>query len=169
MQDNTEFKKTEKFAVEEEQRENEWQEQYGSKINDVVREMNRLLQAATEQSRMELHDMFLDKSFFEHYKQTDAVATMYVVMQIYEREWKDHYPSTILDCGNTVEELMDYLQQMKFMLYRIDFSIDQLSEQEFITFLKKKSDLCYHSGDDDDYGCYAPNESGTEIGRNFHT
>lgn len=137
MQDNTEFKKTEKFAVEEEQRENEWQEQYGSKINDVVREMNQLLQAATEQSRMELHDMFLDKSFFEHYKQTDAVATMYVVMQIYEREWKDHYPSTILDCGNTVEELMDYLQQMKFMLYRIDFSIDQLSEQEFITFLKK--------------------------------
>lgn len=137
MQDNTEFKKTEKFAVEEEQRENEWQEQYGSKINDVVREMNQLLQAATEQSRMELHDMFLDKSFFEHYKQTDAVATMYVVMQIYEREWKDHYPSTILDCGNTVEELMDYLQQMKFMLYRIDFSIDQLSEQEFITFFKK--------------------------------
>ena len=55
MQDNTEFKKTEKFAVEEEQRENEWQEQYGSKINDVVRKMNQLLQAATEQSRMELH------------------------------------------------------------------------------------------------------------------
>lgn len=137
MQDNTEFKKTEKFAVEEEQRENEWQEQYGSKINDVVRKMNQLLQAATEQSRMELHDMFLDKTFFEHYKQTDAVATMYVVMQIYEREWKDHYPSTILDCGNTVEELMDYLQQMKFMLYRIDFSIDELSEQEFVTFLKK--------------------------------
>lgn len=137
MQDDMEFKKTEKFALEEAQREEKWQKQYGIKLNDVVQIMNQLLQSATDQSRMELHNMFLDKSFFEHYKQTDAVATMYVVMQIYEREWKDHYPSTILDCGNTVEELMDYLQQMKFMLYRIDFSIDQLSEQEFITFLKK--------------------------------
>ena len=137
MQDDMEFKKTEKFALEEAQREEKWQKQYGTKLNDVVQIMNQLLQSVTEQSRMELHNMFLDKSFFEHYKQTDAVATMYVVMQIYEREWKDHYPSTILDCGNTVEELMDYLQQMKFMLYRIDFSIDQLSEQEFVTFLKK--------------------------------
>lgn len=139
MQDNTEFKKTEKFAVEEEQRENEWQEQYGSKINDVVRKMNQLLQAATEQSRMELHDMFLDKTFFEHYKQTDEVATMYVVMQIYEREYRDHYSSTILNCGHTVEELVNYLQQMKFMLYRIDFSVDQISEEEFIAFLKKNN------------------------------
>lgn len=137
MQDDMEFKKTEKFALEEAHREEKWQKQYGTKLNDVVQIMNQLLQSATDQSRMELHNMFLDKSFFEHYKQTDAVATMYVVMQIYEREWKDHYPSTILDCGNTVEELMDYLQQMKFMLYRIDFSIDQLSEQEFVTFLKK--------------------------------
>lgn len=101
MQDDMEFKKTEKFALEEAQREEKWQKQYGTKLNDVVQIMNQLLQSATDQNWMGLHNMFLDKSFFEHYKQTDAVATMYVVMQIYEREWKDHYPSTILDCANT--------------------------------------------------------------------
>ena len=43
MQDRTEFKKTETFAIEEEQRENEWQEQYGTKIGEVVSKMNTLL------------------------------------------------------------------------------------------------------------------------------
>lgn len=31
---------------------------------------------------------------------------------------------------------MDYLQQMKFILYRVDFSIDQASDQELIAFIK---------------------------------
>ena len=66
MQDRTEFKKTETFAIEEEQRENEWQEQYGTKIGEVVSKMNTLLQIGTEQSRMELHNWFLDETFFEH-------------------------------------------------------------------------------------------------------
>ena len=139
MQNTTEFKKTEMFAIEEEQRENNWQEQYGARMEEVVHKMNTLLQIGTEQSRMELHNWFLDKTFFEHYKQTDIVSTMYVVMQIYEREWKERYPSTILNCGHTVEELMNYLQQMKFMLYRIDFSVDQISEEEFIAFLKNNN------------------------------
>lgn len=136
MQDRTEFKKTETFAIEEEQRENEWQEQYGTKIGEVVSKMNTLLQIGTEQSRMELHNWFLDETFFEHYKQTDIVSTMYVVMQIYEKELAENYTPTILDDRNKVEMLMDYLQQMKFILYRVDFSIDQASDQELITFIK---------------------------------
>lgn len=136
MQDRAEFKKTEMFAIEEEQRENDWQEQYGAKIGEVVHKMNVLLQMGTEQSRMKLHNWFLDKTFFEHYKQTDIVSTMYVVMQIYEKELAENYTPTILDDRNTVEMLMDYLQQMKFILYRVDFSIDQVSGQELIAFIK---------------------------------
>lgn len=98
--------------------------------------MNTLLQIGTEQSRMELHNWFLDETFFEHYKQTDIVSTMYVVMQIYEKELAENYTPTILDDRNKVEMLMDYLQQMKFILYRVDFSIDQASDQELITFIK---------------------------------
>ena len=63
MQDRTEFKKTETFAIEEEQRENEWQEQYGTKIGEVVSKMNTLLQIGTEQSRMELTTGFWMKPF----------------------------------------------------------------------------------------------------------
>lgn len=57
-------------------------------------------------------------------------------MQIYEKELAENYTPTILDDRNKVEMLMDYLQQMKFILYRVDFSIDQASDQELITFIK---------------------------------
>ena len=137
MQNTTEFKKTEMFAVEEEQRENNWQEQYGARMEEVVHKMNTLLQIGTEQSRMELHNWFLDKTFFEHYKQTDIVSTMYVVMQIYEKEVGKNYVPTILDGRDTVQILMDYLQRLKFILYRVDFSIDQVSDQELLSFIKK--------------------------------
>ena len=132
MQDNIEFKKTEQFAVEEAEREMEWQLQYGSKMDEVIQLMDHLLQTGTE-----LHDMFLDKSFFEHYKQTDNVAVMYVVMEIYERECKEQYTHTILEHGTTVRQLMDYLQRLKFILYRIDFSIDEESEKKLIQFIRK--------------------------------
>lgn len=42
-------------------------------------------------------------------------------MQIYEKELAENYTPTILDDRNKVEMLMDYLQQMKFILYRVDF------------------------------------------------
>lgn len=136
MQDRTEFKKTETFAIEEEQRENEWQEQYGAKIEEVVHKINTLLQTGTEQSRMELHDWLLNKIFLEHYEQIDIISVMSIVMQIYEKELEGNYAPTILDDRNTVEILMDYLQQMKFILYRVDFSIDQVSDQELVVFIK---------------------------------
>lgn len=137
MQDVQEFKETERFAVEEAERERIWQEEYGSKMDEVIASMDSLLQKGTEESRQELHDMFLNKNFFEHYKQTDAIAIMYVVMEIYERERAaDVYP-TILECGKTVGELRRYLEQLKFILYRVDFGVDSESEQELVAYLKK--------------------------------
>ena len=165
MQNTTEFKKTEMFAIEEEQRENNWQEQYGARMEEVVHKMNTLLQIGTEQSRMELHNWFLDKTFFEHYKQTDIVSTMYVVMQIYEKEVGKNYVPTILDGRDTVQMLMDYLQRLKFILYRVDFSIDQVSDQELLSFIKKNHTS--PSGNYDYDSCHASNELDVKIGENF--
>lgn len=132
-------KSTEQFAIEEEERENIWQNKYGKKLPEVIRNMDFLLQEGTKESRLKLHDMFLDKKFFEHYKQTDAVAEMFVIMQIYEREQESGTQNGILEQGNTVEQLRRYLQQLKFILYRIDFSIDTESENELLTFIKERN------------------------------
>lgn len=139
MQNTLEYKKTEKFAMEEAEREAEWQKIYATKIQDVIEKMDNLLKIGTTESRLELHDMFLHKDFFGHYKQTDTIATMYVVMQIYEREIRGGYNSTILDLddGTNVADLIAYLQKIKFILYRIDFNVDEVSEKEFVEFIKK--------------------------------
>lgn len=136
-QEQMEYKKSEQFAIEEEERERKWQKQYGEKLSEVVEKMDRLLKEGTIESRRKLHDLFLDKSFFEHYKQTDIVAGMYVVMQIYEREMESGIAHSILEQGNTVEELLKYLEELKFILYRVDFDVDKESEQELIMFLKQ--------------------------------
>lgn len=137
MENSQEFKKTEQFAIEEEKRENQWQKEYGEKLPEVIKKMNRLLQEGTEESRGKLHDMFLDKSFFEHYKQTDDAAIMYVVMQIYEREQKSGITSGILEQGKDVEQLQKYMQNLKFMLYRVDFEIDAEVGEELLMFIKQ--------------------------------
>lgn len=137
MQNTLEYKKTEKFAIEEAEREAVWQEKYATKIDDVIKKMDYLLQIGTLESRLKLHDMFLHKEFFEHYKQTDTIAVMYVIMQIYERELQNQYTPTILEYGNTVADLVEHLQKLKFILYRVDFGVDKKSEQELIDFIKK--------------------------------
>lgn len=137
MKNNQEFKKTEQFAIEEEKREEQWQKEYGEKLPEVIEKMDRLLEKGTEESRRELHDMFLDKNFFEHYKQTDTVALMYVVMEIYEREQNSGITNGVLEQGKNVEQLLKYLQTLKFLLYRIDFTCDGQVEEEFLLCLKQ--------------------------------
>ncbi len=132
-----EDKRTEQFAREEAERERIWQSKYGEKMPEVVEMMNVLLKEGTRESRLKLHDLFLDKSFFEHYKQTDIVAGMYVIMQIYEREVESGKEDGILEQGGTVEELQRYIEELKFILYRIDFDIDTESSNELVRFLKQ--------------------------------
>lgn len=130
-------KRTEQFAEEAEAIEQIWQKKYGKNIPEIVKKMNLLLKERTKESRIKLHDLFLDKQFFENYKHTDIVAEMYIIMKIYEKELKDGIENGILEQGNTVEELRRYLQELKFILYRVDFDIDKESEDELLFFLKQ--------------------------------
>lgn len=136
MQDTSEYLKTECFAKEEEEKERIWQQTYGTKIDEVVAMMDILLEKGTEQSRLELKNLFLNKDFFDNYEHTDMIAVMYVIMQIYERERQAKIFPTILECGKTVKELQRYFEQLKFILYRIDFEVDNQSETELLEYIK---------------------------------
>lgn len=129
--------KTEEEALEEEKREDEWQETYGKKVNFYIDRMNQLLVEKTRESRLQLRNMFANQEFFGHYRQVDIFATMYVVMSIYELEEADGISDTILEQGSTVEELLDYMFQFKTILYRLDFEIGQETEKELLSFLKE--------------------------------
>ena len=116
-----EDKKTEQWALEEEQREREWQETYGRKAGDYIRKLDQLLAKGTRESQMEIKSMFLDPDFFQPYKQVDIFAVMYVVMSIFELEDAEGIEQTILEQAHTVEGLQDYIFQFKMLMYRLDF------------------------------------------------
>lgn len=133
-----EFKKTEQFAIEEEQRENEWQKNYGEKMPEVIKEMNELLCANTEESKWKLHDKFLDKSFFEHYKQTDEVAVIYVVINIFEKERQANIRDGILDQGRDYYKIREYIQRLKFLLMELDFDVASDAGEQLVRFIKEE-------------------------------
>ena len=138
MDNRKTYSETEQEAVEEELRENDWQREWAVKSPMYIDKMNQLLQEGTKESREQLKNMFLDQEFFGHYRQVDTFATMYVVMSIYELEVSAGICNTILEQGRSVEELLDYMFQLKMILYRLDFEIDSEAEEEFLLFLKQR-------------------------------
>lgn len=126
---------TEAKAIKEEKEHREWQKKYGAKLPGMIHKMNQLLSKASVDSILELKRMFLDKNILENYKQTDQYANMYVIMSIYEAEVESGVQHTILSQGRTVEELLDYLFQLKMILYRFDFGIGENIGQELTAFL----------------------------------
>ncbi len=136
MQD-IEDKKTEQWALEEEKREQEWQEAYGGKAGHYVQEINELLAQGTRESRCKIKGMFLEPSFFQHYKQVDIFAVMYVVISIYELEDAAGLTQTILEQSDTMEGLQDYIFRFRMLIYRMDFEIGAEVEKEFLGFIRE--------------------------------
>lgn len=131
------YQDTELEALQQEREEQDWQKIYGSKTDEYLAKIDRLLAEGTSERRMQIRAMFLDKEFFDHYKQVDLFAIMYVVMTIYELEDDAKIVPTILDQADTVEGLQDYIFQFKMILYRLDFEISSDTEEELLQFLKE--------------------------------
>lgn len=121
--ETTETKDTEKFAIEEAAREEQWQKEYGEKLPEIVSKINQLLKEGSEESRSQIYDMCQEGGIFDSYKQNDVMAQMYVITSIYKMEREAGITNGILERGDTVEELIRYMQKVKFLMYRLDFAV----------------------------------------------
>lgn len=135
MNSKKETNGSEQKALMEEKENKEWQREYGVKLPLIIDKMNQLLTDASSNAILEWKSIFLDKDLLEHYKQVDVFANMYVVASIYEIEAERGIQHTILDHGRTVDELLNYLFQLKMIFYRLDFGIGENIEEEFMSFL----------------------------------
>lgn len=126
---------TEQDALRQEEEEEKWQKTYGAKLPALIEKMDRLLADGSKEALMELKSMFFPGELFENYKQKDVFATMYLVMCIWEREDEEGIEQNILKQGSTVAALIDYLFQLRMILYRLDFEIGNETTEEFISFI----------------------------------
>ncbi len=131
------YMRTEKWALEEEKREQEWQETYGGRIGDYICKINGLLAAGTMESRMQIKEMFRDAEFSDRYRQMDIFAELYVIMCIYEAEVQAGVAQTILEQSDTIEGLRSCFFQLRLILYRLDFDIGCGVDEELLAYLKK--------------------------------
>lgn len=128
---------TEQWAIQKELEEDQWQKEYMVKLPDYMEKINLLLADDSDDANIEIISMFQPDHAFRKYKQTDEYATMFIIMSIYEIEKAAGISHTILKQGRTTAELMDYLFQLKMILYRLDFGIDSETKQELLSFLKQ--------------------------------
>lgn len=135
--DSQEYMRTEKWALEEEKREREWQETNSRRMEDYVCKVNELLAMGTKESRMRIREMFRDAEFSDRYRQTDIFAELYVIMCIYEAEVGAGISQTILGQSDTIEGLRNYLFQLRMILYRLDFDIGCGADEELLAYLRK--------------------------------
>lgn len=131
-----EYMRTEKWALEEEKREQEWQDTHSARIEDYICKINELLAEGTRESRRQIMAIFRDADFSENYRQIDTFAEMYVMMCIYESELQAGFSKTILEQADTIEGLREYLFQLKMILYRLDFGIGYEADKELLAFLR---------------------------------
>jgi hypothetical protein len=125
----------EAYALEEERQELEWHEKYDRKTVALRQEINRLLQEKTAESRQKVVAIFGNQKFFEPYKDITDFAFMYLMAYIYHLEQQNGAAKTILDQGDTMEELNRYFFQWRTLLYRLDFEIEENVEEQFLSFL----------------------------------
>lgn len=139
MVEGQDYKSTEQEALAEEQRDQVWQQTWGKDVNLYLGKIDNLLAEGSRESRMQIKAMFLDGEFFEHYKQVDAFATMFVIMSIYELEVARGLSTTILDQADSVEGLLDIMFRFKMILYRLDFNVGQETKAELLSFIQEHS------------------------------
>lgn len=131
-----EYKKTEEYIKEEELEEKEWYRNNREEEKRYISEIGQRLESGTKEDKDKLLALFQDKGFIETYKFRNELAYMIVIMKIYEREIQLEETRTILDMGKGIGEIRSKLQQLKFILWRLEFAKDIQGRELLIEFIR---------------------------------
>ena len=137
-QNEREYKQTEAFICQKEKDEFEWVQKNRGQQQNIINQVEQMLSSGSEKSRAEVLERFRDKEFIETFKSQTQIAYMIVMMQIYEKELQNELNHTILDMGNNFKQILSIIQQIKFFLWRIEFTEDSECKEQFIKLVTNK-------------------------------
>ncbi len=133
--DDEKYQTTEEYAIKEFASEAWWQENYGSKVGDVIAEVDALLADGTAESRMRAYDMFEDRQFWQYYQRSGRLIKIKLILNIYKSEIDGGCSPTILDSARSIADVEDYWQRLKFISYRLDFNVNTSAGEEIIDYI----------------------------------
>lgn len=126
----------EEFIREKECKEREWNDKYKEQEKEYIDFIEKKLREGTAKARNELLKLFRDNKFMSIYQQRNDIAYMVVIMKIYEVELCNNEEKTILDMGNTIDELHRKITELKFIIWRIEFEKDKSAFEKMLEYIR---------------------------------
>lgn len=115
---------TEAYMQQEEQDYCEWRKNYAAQEQKYLNQIDSWLSEATLQSRENLCRLFQNQEFLAAYRHRTPIAFMGVILRIYHQESLAKRRHTILDMGTSHSALISKFQELKFILWRLEFAKD---------------------------------------------
>lgn len=132
----------------------EWYNQHSDEEQKYLLFFDKLLASGSDSDHQKLLAFFSDEKNIADYKYwSNPIIEIIVIIDIYQTELTSGETNTILDIKNngtllTRPELLHIMQNLKFMLWRIEFCEDCDAEDSIITFIQKwqisPTFLCYY-------------------------
>lgn len=116
-----------------------WENLYGVHVPEYKQMINEWLSIGGVEEIQKLQSLFHNLDFLHHYIINPDMAYMQVVVSIYEDELNENEEHTILDGRSSMEEVEQFLLQLKFMIWRVEQDFDENAYQEFLDFKRLKN------------------------------
>lgn len=115
---------SEEYALLSEEYEYEWHKNHDLEMTQYKKEINECLSSKTPESYNRLKVLFNNPTFKDTYCLKHDFAYMSIIMMIYTEEENSRVPYTILDTGKSMDEIIHIVKQLKFYLWRVEFTDD---------------------------------------------
>lgn len=115
---------------------------YSEELEGKIKEIDALLVKGDEYSISKVFDFIRDKDTMIRYRVNPKVTLLVVLLSIFENEKNNNVADNIFSRRLDLEELEKSFNELKFSLWRMEFSKDENSEIEFLDVCEKEKASC---------------------------
>ena len=135
---------TEEYAIEEERLKKEWNQANRDYCKKMVAFVNQFLASKTEADEKLFLTYFSDEQVIKRFHGDNKLAFVMIMRDILVAERKAGVENVIINCADTLEDMVKVIRQVKFLLWEIEFldseeSFDLLMEYQQSMGLSNKA------------------------------
>lgn len=123
------------FVLNKEKRQQEWQVQYGNNFYIIENQLNTWLMDENECNRQEIVDLFHTNEFICNYLHTEKIAVLSLFLAAYEIERDMGLKETILDRKMKIQDFVNMYNDVKFLIWHVDFGWEK-AEERLVDYFK---------------------------------
>lgn len=116
------YRQSEAFAQQKAIDEQQWHEVHDYKERQLLNNINSLLKEQTDDSYEKLSNLLRNPQLQEVFSNDEPIAYMLVLLNIFQYEKHYQVPHSVLEKGTSISELIAFFQDIKFLLWKIEFS-----------------------------------------------